>query len=71
MSFTLRQILSAQPDAPRVTIECPTGKHAFASKRDAADRARQINHTQHTNMAPFRCGYCDRYHLGHKRGAIL
>lgn len=49
---------------------CPTGKVSFRTKAEAR-RALQSQHGHHTKMKPFRCGFCERYHLGHRRGAIL
>ncbi len=70
-SFTLKQILGDK--APVVIEECPTGKSPFISKQAARDAARRYGRHKNTRteMRPFRCAICDRYHIGHKRGAII
>ena len=75
MGFTLSDILGASTvDALRDTLgvvhQCPTGKTAFTSKAEADRALRRINPTQRTTMTRFRCDYCERYHLGHRRGNI-
>ncbi len=68
MAFTLRTLLG--DNAPVVIDECPTGKRPFTTKDDADRALRRINPTQRTHMRRYRCAYCQRYHLGHRRGAI-
>lgn len=74
MAFTLGDILgtggesSPSPEPERPTI-CPTGKTPLC-KREARQLAQRVNRTQRTNMKAFRCGWCERYHLGLRRGAI-
>jgi hypothetical protein len=75
VSFTLAQHLHSPPapieertEEPR--LECPTGKRAYPTKREARRALKAINTRQRTNMTPFRCGFCERYHFGHARGAI-
>jgi len=71
MSFTLRQLLG---DRALVVIrECPTGKHVYPTK-DAARRAAAAINRVHVHRADrcrpmhaYRCAYCDRFHLGHRR----
>jgi len=69
MSFTLRQLLGTK--ALVVIDECPTGKRPFTTKADADQALRRINPTQRARMHFFRCGYCERYHIGHPRGRQL
>ena len=75
MSFTLGTILGrvsrqevravAEPE-----VVCPSGKTAFPSKR-AAREAHKGHRGNRTPMAAFRCDFCSKYHLGHRRGAVL
>lgn len=66
MGFKLAEIvnLPASLEAPEV---CPTGKTAFATKAEAQKEAKRINRIQRGVMRAFRCDYCERYHLGHRR----
>jgi hypothetical protein len=49
---------------------CPTGKVVFVTKADAqAALGRMAAHR--TNMRAFRCAWCEKFHVGHRRGAIL
>jgi hypothetical protein len=41
------------------------------TEKVTAIRVTVVNQGRHTNMAPFRCGYCRQVHLGHRRGAVL
>ena len=66
MSWKLGQLV----DLPQARFECPTGKTPFVSKKAARDMARSINHTQRSDMVAFRCGYCEKYHIGHRRGVL-
>jgi hypothetical protein len=52
------------------TWRCTTGKVCFESKQ-AARQAMHGHKGHRTQMRVFRCGYCEKWHLGHKRGAIL
>jgi hypothetical protein len=75
MGFTLREILGKAivervNDTLHTTPECPTGKVTFWSKAEADQALKKINVGQRTKMTRFRCGYCERYHLGHRRGSI-
>ncbi len=75
MGFTLREIIGkATVETVRDTLgvnhECPTGKTAFYTKHEADQALQRINPGQRTKMSRFRCGYCERYHLGHRRGSI-
>lgn len=48
---------------------CPTGKRDFERKR-AVKRARmkQLGHGgTDGSLQPYRCPYCDQWHLGHRR----
>jgi len=75
VSFTLGTILGrvtrqelravAEPE-----VVCPLGKTAFPSKR-AAREAHKAHRGDHTPMTAFRCDFCSKYHLGHRRGAVL
>ena len=47
---------------------CPTGKTPYRTKREAEAALKQINQHQRRTMHSFRCGYCEQYHLGHRRG---
>lgn len=68
MAFTLRDIIGAKAaDALAPVSQCPTGKVAYLIKADA-DRALALIHRTQTKMRRFRCHYCERYHLGHRRG---
>lgn len=78
MGFTLREILGRDTGpqtptpAPKAAREvlCPTGKQVFDTKATARIALRRSNPRQRTTMYVFRCGYCERYHLGHRRGQI-
>jgi hypothetical protein len=65
---TLKELLGSK--APAVLWNCPTGKSPYASKRAARDHLRRMRGLR-TPMRPFRCSFCDCYHLGHRRGAVL
>jgi hypothetical protein len=71
MAFTMRELLGDR--APVIVDECPTGKHIYREKADARRAAVAINrvHVHQADrcrpMRAFRCAYCDRYHLGHRR----
>lgn len=49
--------------------ECPTGKKGFDTKEQAKKALRKVNSSMRHTMRAFRCDYCERYHLGHRRGA--
>ena len=80
MTFKLRDFVKrGQQLIPKKTVTyravpevslCPTGKTPFNTKREARKVSGQANRGQRTNMTVFRCGYCAKYHLGHRRGAI-
>lgn len=79
MSFTLGEIVgqnrprAAPTDAAKVApdVECPSGKVAFVSKRAACDALRKTPPDGPSRRGVFRCGFCERYHIGHERGAPL
>ena len=77
MSFSLAQIigkekaLQVREHASEPDFVCPTGKKPFATKDDAYYVARHTNKRERNRMRVFRCGFCEHYHLGHNRGAIL
>lgn len=70
MTFKLGQVLKSTPEILRRRDRCPTGKTAFSTKREAAAALKKINHTHRTQMKEFRCGFCEKWHLGHRRGAV-
>ena len=75
MSFRLADILGrvARQELRAVAepeVVCPLGKTAFPSKR-AAREAHKAHRGDHTPMTAFRCDFCSKYHLGHRRGAVL
>jgi hypothetical protein len=54
---------------PRRQVECPSGKTPFYSKQEARMARRKIlDLGTVTDMRPYRCSYCQLWHLGHKRG---
>lgn len=71
MGFTLRDLIGERVAETLGHYECPTGKAPFRTRDEADRRLVVINRTQRTPMRRFRCGYCDRYHLGHARGRVL
>ena len=71
MGWTLRELLRTIPAVMEDRFCCPTGKQPFPTKRAARVALRKINPKQRTAMCAFRCGYCERYHLGHRRGRII
>lgn len=76
MSFTIGEIVgpSRSPEAvaPAVKeVACPTGKVAFASKRLARQALRLIPDDGPSTRSAYRCAFCFRHHVGHRRGALL
>jgi hypothetical protein len=70
MSFTLREILGARnPELTEDRYQCPTGKQGFPSKEAAKIARNGMTNRQHHSVCVFRCPYCERYHLGHRRGS--
>jgi hypothetical protein len=70
MGFTLRQIVGAKvADDLTPVSNCPTGKTAYASKREARLALIGLNRKQ-TRMKHYRCQFCENYHLGHRRGLV-
>jgi hypothetical protein len=51
-------------------LRCRSGKRAFETKLDAL-RATRDQSGQHTPMAAYRCDWCQKIHLGHRRGRVL
>lgn len=70
MTFKLGQILKHTPEILKRVDVCPTGKRAFDSKAAAKSALKKINPTHRTQMKEFRCGFCMKWHLGHRRGSI-
>ena len=77
MGFTLREVLGGgvqRPEPPATREperECPTGKVGFRTRAEA-DRVRGLaNRNERTAMERFRCGFCEQWHLGHRRGRVL
>ena len=71
VGFKLEDVL-AHP-LPAIPVDrCPTGKTVYATKALAREKMKTINHhIKGRPMQAYRCGYCEKYHLGHKRGVIL
>lgn len=72
-AFDIRAIEpDAEPPEPRA-IECPTGKRAYATRGEAKQQAERTNmgRDRISALRPFRCGFCEYYHLGHRRGRVL
>jgi hypothetical protein len=78
MSFTLGDIIGAvqpakqkpKPAARAMAGTCPSGKTIYASKADAQAITRHMNHENLGDpMRPYRCAWCQHWHLGHRRGA--
>lgn len=74
MTFTLGDILGDNR-LPEGRTECPLGKRAFTSKREAkAALATVTRHGANRDRTPqqaYRCHVCGGWHLGHRRGAVL
>jgi len=68
MGFRMLDIVGQRPEV--ATYRCPSGKTVFPSKQAARQAVRGM-HGHRTRMEPFRCGFCDKYHLGHRRGAVI
>ena len=66
MTFNMRDLIS-NPDRFDV-YQCKTNKTGFDTKKDAQAALRLINPTIRHTMRSYRCDWCDRYHLGHRRG---
>jgi hypothetical protein len=67
MGFKLAELLAERPILP--LDRCATGKTVYSTKAAARAAVTDINQKIGTPMKAFRCGFCDRYHLGHRRGA--
>jgi hypothetical protein len=65
---TLRELLGTK--ALVVDHTCPSGKTPYDTKRAAAAHVRRMP-GHRTLMHPYRCDFCDCWHLGHRRGAVL
>lgn len=59
-----RQLVSR--DLPLQERAC-TSKVVFVSRRDALSRARH-GRMGYVGLRPYRCEWCDGWHLGHRRG---
>jgi hypothetical protein len=70
MGFKLAELLTERPILPldRCVV---TGKTAYRTKAAARAAVTGINQIIGAPMKAFRCPFCDRYHLGHRRGARL
>lgn len=66
--ITMRDLLGAK--ALTVERTCPTGKAPYPTKAAARTHLRRM-HGHRTVMRAFRCGFCNQYHVGHRRGAVL
>ena len=66
MGFKLEEILTEQPVIP--LDRCVTGKTAYPTKAAAQAAVVAVNRQMGAPMNAFRCLYCERYHLGHRRG---
>ncbi len=53
---------------PRVERGC-TSKSAFVSRREASTIARHGRHRD-GSLKPYRCRFCELWHLGHRRDAF-
>ena len=54
-------------------LRCATGKTCFDSKAIAlaSTRGMDTKKGRRTSMKPFRCAFCEKWHVGHRRGAVL
>lgn len=64
MGFKLAELLIEPPVIP--LDRCVTGKTVYRTKADGQAAAIRINRHALDPMRPFRCGWCERYHLGHR-----
>lgn len=77
MSFTIGEIVGPHktPPTPETSatreVECPSGKVAFRSKALARAAERKIAPDGPSRRGVYRCDWCDFYHIGHERGALL
>ena len=81
MTFSLKDVLGAKGEREIRKLalpedRCPTGKTAYASKDAAREHLKKVRghgseKHRRSPMGPFRCGFCGKIHLGHKRGAVL
>lgn len=53
------------------TNDCPTGKQAHASRKSAKQHASRIRRTNGEHLRPYRCPYCELWHVGHLPGAVI
>lgn len=76
MAFKFGDLIGppAQPK-PSTWVERETcnvqGKMMFPSKADATKWVKRINTVHRTPMTPYRCPYCDHWHLGHGKGKVF
>ena len=71
MGFCLRDVLAHVPGYLEPHYQCPTNKQPFDTKAQARAALQRVNRQQGHAMSVFRCGYCEKYHLGHRRGEIF
>ena len=71
MGFLLRDLLARVPEQMESRFQCPTNKTAFDTKAEARRALTRINPGQRRAMRAYRCTYCERYHLGHRRGNVF
>lgn len=62
-------VRTPQHAPPEPELHCVTGKRCYPSKRAARDAAGKENRRQldRRHLNAFRCGWCEKYHLGHRR----
>jgi len=65
MTFTMKELLGTK--ALEIVDECPTGKVPYKTKALAQRAVGASNRKSHRIVRAFRCGYCNRYHLGGRR----
>lgn len=53
-------------------LRCKTGKTCFNSKAEATSSLSAMRRRgRPASMTPFRCTWCEKWHLGHRRGRVL
>jgi len=67
MGFKLGEILRVRPALLERRDRCVTGKTVFYTKTAALAALHRIHTADRTAMRPFRCAFCERFHLGHRR----
>lgn len=53
------------------TNECPTGKHAHATRAGAKAHALSLRVTEGEHVRPYQCDECLQWHVGHLPSAVI